>query len=62
MDAGRLPRPTATDEVAISQAFHRRTGLGVGDELVLEVPGPGVLSAMILGAPPPDVAEHAGPR
>ena len=56
VDAGRLPEATATDEVAISAAFHRRTGLDVGDELTLEVPGPGVLEAMILGQPMPAVA------
>ena len=60
VDAGRLPSATATDEVAISPAFHRRTGLDVGDELTLEVPGPGVLEAMILGTPLPRRGQHTG--
>jgi ABC-type lipoprotein release transport system permease subunit len=61
VDAGRLPDVMATDEVAISPAFHRRTGLDVGDELTLDVPGPGVLRAMILGQPMPDVPSTPAP-
>jgi ABC-type lipoprotein release transport system permease subunit len=61
VDAGRLPDPMATDEVAISPAFHRRTGLDVGDALTLEVPGPGVLRAMLLGEPVPEVASTPVP-
>jgi ABC-type lipoprotein release transport system permease subunit len=61
VDAGRLPDPLSTDEVAISAAFHRRTGLGVGDGLTLEVPGPGVLQAVIRGDAVPDVPSTAVP-
>jgi hypothetical protein len=43
------------DEIAISAAFHRRTGLGVGDHLTLQVPGPGVLRAVFRSETPPDV-------
>jgi hypothetical protein len=41
VDAGRLRGPTGTDEVAISPAFHRRTGLDVGDDADPGGPGPG---------------------
>jgi ABC-type lipoprotein release transport system permease subunit len=61
VDAGRVPDPLATDEVAISPAFHRRAGLDVGDTLTVEVPGPGVLRAVILGEPLPDEASTRVP-
>ena len=53
--AGRVPDPARFDEVAISEGFHDRSGIGIGDELVLQIPGPGVVSAMLAGRPPPDV-------
>ncbi len=53
--AGRLPDQSRADEIAVSEQFRHRTGVDVGDELTLEVPGPGVVAAMITSRPPPDV-------
>ena len=59
--AGRRADPTRADEVTIGGAFHRRTGLGIGDELTLRIPGRACVGAMIAGQPPPDVARTECP-
>ncbi len=53
--AGRVADQSRIDEIVVSPSFSRRAGVRVGDQLTLEVPGPGVVEAMIEARSPPDV-------